>query len=337
MSNRATRILCSLVMIGSWNRSGWAQVGPPDELRRPVLYSAESPFNRRIPVDAEVDPQSALLVRSLTQARNEQSFCLAVKEWTTPVYFADATTPRRDVLLTADWAPARRMKGVPIPPWAEPDPEDDGAMVIVDLVTRCEYDFWQAKNHGDRWTASWGNSLRLDGTGVFPKGLSARGSGFALLAGVIWPEELRAGRIDHALVFTYAYCKAGGPVPPATESDGEVRRADAIPEGARVQLDPALDLDRLALEPYERIIARCLQEYGMILGDSGGGIEIEAIHPKSARGNPYLGLLPDGVTVDLPHIPVDRMRVLKLPPQIPEPVLDLVPSGCTELEPTSGK
>lgn len=276
------------------------------------------------------------MLRSLVRAYREQGFVLAVREWSVPVYFAERDTPRRDVLLTADWAPATRMLEVPIPAWARAGPDEDGSMVVLDLDAGCEYDFWQARREDGRWSASWANAIRLDGDGVFPKGLSARGSGFALLAGVIWPEELRRGRIDHALVFTYPFARSGGPVAPATESDGDVDRADAIPEGARVQLDPSLDLDALDLEPYERTIARCLQEYGMILGDSGGGIELEAVHPQSARGDPYAGLLPDEAIVDLGRIPVERLRILRLGPVRPDAEAELVPGGCARMERRGG-
>lgn len=304
----------------------------PERLLRPALYSPYSPFNRRIPPSAEVDARSPIMVRSLLKASKSQGFVVAVRSWTVPVYFAGARTPRHDVVLTADWAPSRRMRSVPIPDHAAPDPEDDASMAVIDPARGCEYDFWGAHRSAGGWTARWANSIRLNGAGVYPRGLSARGSGFALLAGMIWPEELERGRIEHALVVTYPFTKAGGPVAPATESDGSSTRQDAIPEGARIQLDPALDLDSLALRPYEKVIARCLQEYGMFVGDSGGGIELEAVHPMSARRDPYRGLLPDEEIIPLDNIPVDRLRILELPPQLARTDGGLAPSGCAQMD-----
>lgn len=311
--------------------------GKPTTLT-PIRYSNASPFNQKIPADAEIDPNSSTTVQSLIRDARHQGVYIVVDKWTVPIYYADANTPRYNVELTASWAPwvATTMNGVPIPDWAAPDPQADGSMTIVDLKTNCEYDFWQAKNQNGQWQASWGNSLKLDGQGIFAKGLSARGSGFALLAGMIWPDELRNGRIAHALLFSSNYTKSGGAVSPATESDGQSLADDAMPEGARIQLDPTLDLDTLTLAPYEKTIARALQEYGMILGDnSGGGISLYAVHPMSAQGNPYAGLLPppdptDGYVL-LPNIPVDKFRVLLLGPQIPDPEIALVPSGCAEM------
>jgi hypothetical protein len=310
-----------------------------------ITYSSTSPFNEPIPANAEIDPNSARLVGSLQTAASNRGFYIVVDKWTVPVYYADANTPRYTVSLTADWAQqiAPVIEHVPIPDFAAPDPQEDGHMSIVDLSTQCEYDFWQAKKQNGQWSASWANSLKINGAGIYPKGLSARGSGFALLAGMIWPEELISGRIGHALIFSYDYTKAGGPVPPATESDGVSTRLDAIPEGARIQLDPSFDLGSLSLTPYERTIARALQEYGMIVADTGGGLSLYAIHPLSLQDNPYEGLLPTPDPVDgfvtlenLQNLLIahpELFRVLRLPPQIPDPELALVPSGCTEQGP----
>jgi hypothetical protein len=316
--------------------------GKPTLLLHPPLYSDASPLNQRIPPDAEIDPDSPIMVSSLIAEAERQGFLIAVKEWTVPVYYAGPRTPRYSVRLTARWAPYDVMRGVPIPRYALPDPMGDGHMTIIDLASGCEYDLWRAgKKHG-RWTAGWGNTVKIDGSGIFPKGLSARGSGFALLAGVIWPDELRAGEIPHALVFSYSRTAAGGPVPPATESDGESFGADAIPEGARIQLNPSLDLDALDLTPTERIVARALQEYGMFLADDGGGITLYAVHPRSVRGDPYAGLFDEDVVVNggrlpdafvmLDRIPVHEFRVLKLPPQVPDPEIKVVPTGCARFK-----
>ncbi|MEW5941916.1 MAG: hypothetical protein AB1750_19810, partial [Chloroflexota bacterium] len=310
----------------------------PETLTR-VAYSAESPFNQKIPPNAKIDPNSPALVQSLVRDARERGIYIVVNKWTVPVYYADAETPRYDVTLTASWAGefASTMAGTPIPEWARPDPENDGSMVVVDRSTNCEYDFWQAVKRDGHWHAAWANNISIEGTGVYPQGLSARGSGFALLAGTIWPDELERGRIEHALLFSYNFTRSGGPVWPATESDGESTDSGAIPEGARIQLDPSLDLDSLDLTPYEKTIAKALQEYGMILGDnSGGGISFYAIHPMSARYDPYRDLLPlpdpqDGY-VPLFNLPVEKFRVLTLGSQDPNPKIALIPTACARMK-----
>jgi len=299
------------------------------------LYDPAGPLNTPIPRNARTDKASADMIDLLRRDANRGGFFIVVKRWTTTVFFSNSRTPRRNVRLTASWAPAQRMIGVPIPRRAVPDPSGDGHMTIIDRDTGCEYDFWQAKKRDTGWFASWGNTVKTDGPGVFPKGLSARGSGFALPAGLIWPRDLARGRIRHALIFSYSYPSAAGAVPPATETDGGITRLGAIPEGARLQLDPDLDLDTLSLQPYERIIAQALQEYGMYLADWGGpGITLYAVHPSSFRGDAYAGLLPNGPYVSLDNIPVDRFRVLRMPTPIPDAQLpkEIVPTGCATMQ-----
>ena len=139
-------------------------------------------------------------------------------------------------------APAQRDAPVPLPAGATPDPSSDGHLSVIDPRSGCEYDFWQFRR-------TRGATPRAGGTRSTSKlrrcipGYSARGSGFALMAGVVLPRELARGRIDHALLLSYPGTRAHGPVHPATESDGRTRGRAAIPEGARLQLDPSLDLD----------------------------------------------------------------------------------------------
>lgn len=289
--------------------------GAPAGLTVPP-YAEDSVFNQPIPADAKADPDSDRLVAGVVEAARDTGFVVALKAFTVPVYVASRDTPRYDVSLTASWAPRTTLDAVPIPAEARPDPADDGHLAVVDRLRGCEYDLWQARKEGDRWSASWGNVIPTQGRGIYPDGLSARASGFGLLAGLIFPEELAQGEIEHALVFSYPLTRAGGPVPPATDSDGLSTRPDAIPEGARLQLDPTLDLDALGLAGPERAVARALQRYGMFLADTGGAVSLYAEHPKSSGArNPYAGIVPDESSLRLERIPLDRLRVLELGPQ----------------------
>jgi hypothetical protein len=322
-----------------------------DPLSGGRLYSPASPFNQPLPANPAITPDSAQMAQSLVRAQGGKGFVLAVDEWTVPAYFVDSSTPVHSVSLGGgppQWGLAEsfppyppgssegglprempeRLMSVPIPAGARPDPALDAHMTIVDRAANCEYDLYGAYQTADGWRATWANSTRLDSSGIYPRGMGTKASGFAGLAGLIWPQELRAGHIDHALFFAYPFTKSGGPVSPATAGDGRSDALGAIPEGARVQLDPELDLDALNLRPYQRTIAEAMQTYGMILGDTGGAFGLYAVGRHSFDGDPYEGLLPDEEFPDLSRIPADRFRVLELPPQQPKPPQQLVASGC---------
>lgn len=284
------------------------------------LYSSESPFNTKIDSTPDIDENSDSMIKSLLKSQDLDTMFLTTKEWTVTLFYADENTPRYDVQLTADWANTKVLKNVPIPSNAQPDPEDDGHMVIIDLKNRIEYDFWQAKKIRGKWSASWANDISIDGDGIYGGVFSSqldsscRGSGFALLAGLIFPEELEKGRIEHALIFSFAYTRKGIMAKPATETDGVYNDSFTIPEGARIQLDPDLDLNILNLKPWEKTIAKAMQEYGMICADNGGGVEIEAVNALSYESNPYtpLGIEPEWGYELLKNIPMTSFRVIKM-------------------------
>ena len=294
----------------------------------------ESPFRKPLPDDAPIDPRSGEFVEGLSRAGD---FVITYRQYSVPVYIADETTPRIDIPLPCGkrWElGVSALKSVPVPAWAEAafdadgadnppkgcgeDADQDNAMAIIDPVRRCEYDLWQARREGGTWMASWGNAISLDGSGVYEKGFSARGSGFALTLGMIFPDELARGEINHALIFSYPFTKSGGPVPPASESDGESEEEFALPEGARLRLKK--DFDASGLAPYEKTIARALQKYGMVLADNGGdsGVALYAVDPKSVSENPYEGMFPDEDYIPL-SIPLDAFEVVALPPQRENP------------------
>lgn len=314
------RVVCVALVVALTACGGERERAIGDALRcdgAPVspatLFAADSPFNTPIPGDAAVDPQSDRYVEGIREAARESPFVLSVRRYTVAVYHADARTPRYDVALTADYEDRAHVIGVPIPDGAEPDPSEDGHLAVIDDSTGCEYDFWQARKHGDRWEASAGNALRLDGSGVHGGAhQGATAAGFALTAGLVFPRELRAGAVEHALFFAYPLTRAGDPVAPAVHSDGTSHDVRALPEGARLRLDPALDLTRLGLRPYELVLARAMQRYGLYLGDSSGTPSVFAANALAYPKDPYVGVLPGTTYVPLDRIPLRAMRVLRV-------------------------
>jgi len=291
-------------------------------------FKQQSVFYQPIDSSRSVAPTSTTMVQSLIDQAN-QAFVITIKEWSVAIYYADDSTPRHTVKLTASWAPECALKNVPIPGFAEPDPEKDGSMVVVDTENGCVYDFWKMRYKNGHWKAAWANALTMTSDGIFPKGFSARGSGFELMQGLIWPQELEAGLIEHALIFSYDHTKSGGFVSPATESDGTSDSDWAIPEGALVRLNPLLDLETLGLNDYETTIARALQDYGMYCADDGGGLSLYAVNPISCKENPYASIWGDHRFVFLDKIPVEQFQVMEFGPQhSTEPVL--VDNSCAE-------
>ena len=146
------------------------------------------------------------------------------------------------------------------------------------------------------------------------------------------PGEIRQGRIEHALAFGYTEPAAEKCVFPASKTDGDSTIPFAIPEGARLQLDPSLteaDFDQMGLDRAGKIIARALQEYGMISVDHSGSLKI---YVEDLINNPFTN--EDWTDPDLQltkeaiyGIPFTSFHVLELPPGYWEPSEDSVYHG----------
>jgi hypothetical protein len=269
------------------------------------------------------------MVGQLVSEVEANVWSIATSDWTNSIYYAGEGTPRYDVALETSAYHGRRLLSVPIPDDAQASPDSDGGMVVIDRATNCEYDIGRARRlDGGGWSAWWANALPSDGTGIYPFAEAPSASGFASGAGMILPHELEAGRIEHALGFSMKATKAGGPVRPATASDGRSALPGAIPEGARLQLDPNLDLGSLGLKHHERVIATALQRYGMFLVDTGGAV---SLHAQNTHSTDYAypwgrerGYMPSA----LAH----HLRVLETGPQQPI-TWRFVTNHCAQLSP----
>jgi hypothetical protein len=310
--------------------AGRPSPAPPLPTSAEFFTGADTIWRTPVPDAPVFDENSAAYVARFS----DPPPVVAIRNFTAPIFVADSGTARYRIAPTADYAtPEATLERVPIPPNALADPADDGHLAVLDTTTNCVFEMYRAKRDGSGgWTAEWVNATPADGDGVYPDGLATRASGFSIAAGLIWPEELVAGRIDHALVFAYPATRAGDPVEPATRSDGRTEGPDTLPIGAHVVLDPELDLSTLGLSGPELTIATALQEYGMYLADSSRGMSLFAVHPQSYPHDPYEEALGAG---DLTYfgiggIPFDRMKVRQLGDPVTPYKGPVTPNRCTD-------
>jgi hypothetical protein len=292
-------------------------------------FSNTSPWNTPIPTNALADPDSDKMIAMLSS--NAMSLSANIRKWTVPVFIIDsARSPRLNVKSSSGCLNPRvdphgqnLAEHLPIPADVWPDPSEDGHMVLVDIYKRVSWDYARfVRLSSTAVTASRIDVWDLDGPGYREPfagpnwwTCGARGSGTPLLGGLLRPEEVQAGVIRHALAF-------GCPVnrrsvspdtleelcsPPAQRTDGEGIGAQYIPEGARLQLDPELDLQTLKLSPGTRVIARALQIYGMYNVDNASTCSLY-FQNVGADGGKWNQI---GNFMDVQNIPLSRFRVLK--------------------------
>lgn len=278
-------------------------------------YAGRSAWNLPVPSRPVLDPRSAYWADKLSANNAHQSALL--HETGVPIYDADASTPRHTVRCRKKWGPCPLdAVPVPIPPTARPATGSDGALVIVDWSRGRSYEFWQARRDSSgRWSAAWGSVNSITGDGFDPRGHSPTGAGVPRLAGVVRTYEIRQGKIDHALVFATDISAPRGHRYPAAKTDGTNSRgiAHPLPEGARIQLDPSVNIAAIrGITPAEKTVAAALQKYGAYNIDNGGyhsmGFSFET---PVAGHNPYPAAGFGWDYAAMPHIPWNKLRVLR--------------------------
>lgn len=205
---------------------------------------------------------------------------------------------------------------IPIPNATGIPPGSDGHVSIADSTTNKVYSLWQTTHSAGVWSASWGAEVSLHGDGLESSPGSSTASGLSRYAAVIRGNEIAAGQIPHALFFATDMAHTTAFRYPAYKTDGDNAAAVAhpIPEGARIQLDPTINVSAISgITPGEIAVAKALQVYGAYCGDKGGsrmGFIFEYVNDGTSPGQVYVnaGLAWD--YFDMSHIPWSSLRVL---------------------------
>lgn len=267
---------------------------PPVRQVVPDSFVPESFWNKPIPADAKLASGSDEIV-SFLEADNRLNGCITLAgagpdEWGMPIYLADAGSPQYDVRSTKYSVPAE-FGSLRIPEGALPAATSDAEMVIYDLergfvaqLSKAEFSAESAT-----WSVTGGSVVYLDSDGLYgglpgavdPRnGGSFRGYNGAVAA--VSYDDVMDGRIDNVMKIGVNSSR-DEVVFPMTNSDGDSVDPAAPAQGMRLRIRPDLDLESLNLDSQALVIARGLQEYGAIIGDStGGGIVLKLEDMKRA-------------------------------------------------------
>jgi hypothetical protein len=241
--------------------------------------------------------------------------------YSTPIYTVPAGAPKVPVTVVKPYSAAlleMAALGVPIPSGAQPAGGSDRHMVVWQPSTDTMWEFiGMRQDAAGKWLANWGGRLlqasaspghyrnRWGQGGFGPKRnvtedktWGSTACSLPMAAGIALISELQAGVIPHALSMALPDCKKSVWVYPAQRTDGGDLSADAIPEGTRFRIDPAVDITKLGLPPIGLVFARAAQDYGIIVNDkslSAVGFRAEDPGPLTRAGqpNPYTKLFVD--------------------------------------------
>jgi hypothetical protein len=151
----------------------------------------------------------------------------------------------------------------------------DRHAIVVDKATCRDYETWDTRNTSKGWTAGSGavwnlttDALRTKpGLNLGPSGLtSADAAGLPILSGLLRPDEVKAGYVDHAIRFT-APVTAERYIWPAEHQAGSTTSANYPPMGARFRLKAGFPIAGYSRDT--RVVLRAMKTFGLILADNG--------------------------------------------------------------------
>jgi hypothetical protein len=192
-----------------------------------------------------------------------------------PIGIPFTTVARRQGRVPVDFEYASESDGrrYPLPRQAPIEggrgSDGDRHVIVVDR-SRCRlYELFAAypQDGGTRWSAGSGAIWNLRSNRMRPRGwTSADAAGLPILPGLARYDEVRRGRIDHALRFTASRTRRAF-VYPARHFASELTAPSLPAMGQRLRLRPGFDISGFPRQ--SRIVLTALKRYGMILADNG--------------------------------------------------------------------
>jgi hypothetical protein len=214
-------------------------------------------------------------------------------DFSIPVFYADANSPRRTVVGIEDYCgggtdcdavPAE----MPIPASAyiegssdlrcditgDSEGQGDCHLLVVDKSAGKLYEIYQGNQVGENISAQaffvWDLNKNYPETLRGDQCTSADAAGFPIAAMTPTADEVASGEVPHAIrvILPNDRMKDGVYVRPATHAGGpKSSDPNAAPYGVRFRL--RADFDESSYNQAQRVILRALKKHGMLLSDGG--------------------------------------------------------------------
>jgi hypothetical protein len=192
-----------------------------------------------------------------------------------PIGIPFTTVPKtqKGLKVTFEYADESDRKRYPIPknPPIEGGASSDGDrhVIVVDRDRCLLYELYAAypRNGGSSWRAGSGAIFNLRSNKVRPAGYtSADAAGLPILPGLARFEEVKAGKIDHALRFTVSRSRRAY-IYPARHFASSNTDPNLPAMGQRLRLKASFDTSGYPRQA--RVVLNALKRYGMIVADNG--------------------------------------------------------------------
>ena len=149
----------------------------------------------------------------------------------------------------------------------KPTPDADRHGIVVDPVNRKLYEFYRLTKTDTGWTAEQASIFDLASNKLRPDGwTSSDAAGLPIFPAVVRYDELKRGKIEHALRVTFKNTQRAY-VHPATHFASRKTDANLPRMGERFRLRK--DFDTSKFSPEVKTILEALKRYGMLNADNG--------------------------------------------------------------------
>jgi hypothetical protein len=230
-----------------------------------TVFPASNAWNKDIS-KAKVNPKSAQWVASVGLNGNLHADFGSDPSYGIPYQVVPSTQPKVRITYTA-YGEESDKGPFPIPAKAKVEAGGDGHVLVLQKGSCKLYELYNARKSGAGWKADSGAVFDLKSNKLRPAGwTSADAAGLPVLPGLVRPDEIAKGFIDHALRFTVSRTQRGW-IPPARHFASSSTNANLPPMGARFRLKASFSLKGYHGDAL--IILKALKKYGMIVADNG--------------------------------------------------------------------
>ena len=147
------------------------------------------------------------------------------------------------------------------------DEEGDRHAIVVDPAAMKLFEFYQMKRTDRGWQCSCAAIFNLKSNDLRPDGwTSADAAGLPIFPAIIRYDELKAGKINHAMRVTVRNTRRAY-VAPATHFASRKTDENLPRMGERLRLKA--DVDIRGFSPEVQTILKGLKQYGMLVADNG--------------------------------------------------------------------
>ena len=280
-------------------------------------YAPSSFWNTPIAAGAAVDPNSAGMISYAIASYANSANLANTSAWGMSYINTTSTGAKTYTIACTEYCSGSAIS-FPMPAGTLPNTGSDHHLAVINTTTNMELDMWEAAYNSstDSWSAgSLGTTSSVGWGAMCAQGQLCNGevaAGFAMLGGAVRPEEIAAGLIPHALSITTPATRSGYIACPATHTDGASSNANAIPEGARIQLNPSFNVAAQSWSTWQKTIAYALQTYGAYVSDTSGSLAVYAVNDMNSGNVTWASVGLSNAGESLSYLPWSEFQVIQM-------------------------